>query len=697
MREPQRKDSIQQGLAQLYGQLENKRQPEPPPPPRVVMKPRKGGLKKGGTKKTNPGGVKFQIDDATATKKVGFGGEPEVEVKRVVFGVEDAPAEVILGKTKTEMKRNIFDHGEAPKPVKKVGSKSMVAEQWGQLQEETSKGGRKSMVEILDDGEKGGAYEMETVELRKMSTVSMEKESGRSGNDEIEYPTALKLTIIAFALSLAVFCTGLDGTIIPVMVTEITDDYRTMQDVGWYGSAYFLASAASQLPYGKLYTFCSIKQVFLYALLIFELGSLICATAHTSEAFVAGRAIAGLGSGGVFTGALHIIRHLVRPAKRPIYIGIAVSMMGLSNIAGPLLGGVITETLTWRWCFWINLPIGIAVSMVLFIFITTPEQREPRMSWKTKIQRLDIPGLVLIVTATTLFLLALEWGGTRYPWRGWQTILLFCSSITILCAFIASQIRLGDMGTIPVSLLKRKEVVACSWLGFCIAGSASVTSFWLPNWFQEIKNASPLESGESMMPQVLGFALFGLLTGPLATLLGYWGPFMIFGSVFMSIGSGLLTALKVNSLPPAWVGFQCLFGVGYGLGAQAPVSLLQEIFKDENEISMATSIVVLWTQLGPAVALSIDETIFSNSLTQKLGRLLPDFESDHRMQVTLRHGIGQLRDQLEMMHPELKPEIMQFYNDAIVSVLRIAVVLAALSVLSSLGAGWKSRKRGVGG
>lgn len=98
-----------------------------------------------------------------------------------------------------------------------------------------------------------------------------------------------------------------------------------------------------------------------------------------------------------------------------------------------------------------------------------------------------------------------------------------------------------------------------------------------------------------------------------------------------------------------------------------------------------------------AVALSIDETIFSNSLTQKLGRLLPDFESDHRMQVTLRHGIGQLRDQLEMIHPELKPEIMQFYNDAIVSVLRIAVVLAALSVLSSLGAGWKSRKRGVGG
>lgn len=189
----------------------------------------------------------------------------------------------------------------------------------------------------------------------------------------------------------------------------------------------------------------------------------------------------------------------------------------------------------------------MAVSLDLFIFITAPEQSEPPLNVKAKVQRLDIPGLVLLVTATTLFLLALEWGGTRYLWRGWQIIFLFCSAITILCAFIASQIRLGDMGTIPLSLLKRKKVIACSWLGLCAAGSARVTSFWLPNWFQEIKNASPLESGESMMPQVLVFALFGLLTGRLVPLVDYWGPFIMFGSVFMAVGGGLLITLKVNS------------------------------------------------------------------------------------------------------------------------------------------------------
>ncbi|QDS67459.1 hypothetical protein FKW77_000692 [Venturia effusa] len=691
MKQPQKKNSIQASLAQLYDQLDNKRAPEPPPPPRVMVKPRKGGLKSGMKEKRRIVNSENDVTPTTA-KKVAFGDEPQAGARRVVFRVEEPPAEVLFAaSTKSGLveKRDIFDHGEAPGRIPKAKvPTTKIAEHWGQLGQEPKRARGKSEDVGVGYGEKGSVHELETIELAKLSTVSLERGSYGSGVDEVEYPTALKLTIIVIALSMAVFCTGLDATIIPVVVPGITDDYKTMQDVGWYGSAYFLASAASQLPYGKLYTFCSIKQVFLYALLLFELSSLICATSHSSDALVAGRAIAGLGSGGVFAGALHIIRHLARPAKRPVYVGIIVCTMALSNIAGPLLGGVISETIDWRWCFWINLPTGLAVSMVLFIFITTPEQKQPRLSWKARLQRLDIPGLVLIVLATTFFLTALEWGGTRFPWRGWQIVLLFCFSVTMLCAFVATQLRLGDMGAIPVSLLKRKEIVACSWLGFCVNGSASVTSFWLPNWFQEIKNASPLESGESMLPQVLGFALFGLLTWPLVTCVGYWGPFILSGTVFMAIGGGMLTTLHTNSSPSAWIGFQCLSGIGYGLCAQAPISLLQEILTYENDVSMATSIVVLWSQLGP---LSIDETIFSNSLTQKLARIVPFFESDHRM--TLRHGIIQLRNQLEKMHPELASEIVKSYNEAITAVLRIAVVLAALSVLGSLGPGWKRGKR----
>lgn len=215
MKEPPRKDSIQASLAQLYGQLDNKRQPEPLPPPRVVMKPRKGGLKSGMKKKK--GSVKFQTtEDAQpkVKKKVAFGEEPEVEVKRVVFGVEEPPAEVLFGRVKTniEKKRDIFDHGEAPKSVAKARVASQIASHWDQLQEEARQGPRKPQGVVVHDGSrfsKGDVYEMETIELRNTSTVSLVKDPGGSEIEEIEYPTAIKLFIIVFAVSLAVFCTGL--------------------------------------------------------------------------------------------------------------------------------------------------------------------------------------------------------------------------------------------------------------------------------------------------------------------------------------------------------------------------------------------------------------------------------------------------------------------------------------------------------
>ena len=127
---------------------------------------------------------------------------------------------------------------------------------------------------------------------------------------------------------------------------------------------------------------------------------------------------------------------------------------------------------------------------------------------------------------------------------------------------------------------------------------SSVVSYWLPVWFQEIKNVSPLESAEMTLPSVLGFALFSLLTGPWATYVGYWSAFMVLGSIFIAIRGGLLTTFHVNTTTPAWIGYQCLFGIGYGLGAQAPVNMLQEIFTDGHDVSMATSVVALWSNLG---------------------------------------------------------------------------------------------------
>lgn len=224
------------------------------------------------------------------------------------------------------------------------------------------------------------------------------------------------------------------------------------------------------------------------------------------------------------------------------------------------------------------------------------------LNFKAKLKRLDLLGLLFIVSATTSLLLALTWGGTRYPWSSWRIILLFCASFALVAIFVVVQKNLGEDGTVPPALLRRDvivEMTACCLLGFATNAASNVINYWLPVWFQVVKNDSPLTSAVKILPQVLSFAVVALLSGPCVTFLGHWGPIIVCGSMIMTTGAGLLTRLTLASPTAAWIGYEVMFGAGFGLILQAPVSLLQEIFDDnDNDISMATALVILCSQLG---------------------------------------------------------------------------------------------------
>jgi MFS family permease len=261
------------------------------------------------------------------------------------------------------------------------------------------------------------------------------------------------------ALCLSVLCFSLDNTIIATAIPHITDEFNALDDVGWYASAYLLAGCAPQLIYGKLYTFYSIKWVYLVALLIFELGSLVCGVAPNSTALIVGRAIAGLGGAGIFSGAMLIISKTVPLHLRPTYTAIIGATYGVASVIAPLLGGAFTDKSTWRWCFYMNLPIGgVTVFFILFYYKSPMRAATPDPSWGVQFNQFDIFGTILFVPAVVCLLLALQLGGSKYKWGNEKIITLFVMFGVLSIAFVAVQIWKQENATVPPRIFKNRNV-----------------------------------------------------------------------------------------------------------------------------------------------------------------------------------------------------------------------------------------------
>ncbi|KAJ7226633.1 hypothetical protein B0H12DRAFT_1148950 [Mycena haematopus] len=287
-----------------------------------------------------------------------------------------------------------------------------------------------------------------------------------ANEDGVEYPQGLTLALITIALCLSVFLVALSKT--ATAIPKITDQFQSLDDVGWPSfsrpfrathnlARYLLTTSAFQLLFGRFYSFLSIKW----------LGSLICGVAPNSTALIVGRAIAGLGSAGIFQArALIIVANTVPLANRPMYTGMIGPCMGqIASVAGPLMGGVFTDKVSWRWC---NLPIGA---------VTFARRTKQTMTLTERINQFDPFGTVIFVPAIVCLLLALQWGGSKYPWKD------------------------GHMATVPPRIAKNRSIATGMWYALCLGSSFFILVYFLPIWFQAIK-------GVSAVKQTLGGALF---------------------------------------------------------------------------------------------------------------------------------------------------------------------------------------------
>ncbi|KAH9231094.1 hypothetical protein K456DRAFT_1751592 [Colletotrichum gloeosporioides 23] len=513
--------------------------------------------------------------------------------------------------------------------------------------------------------------------------VKEAKEAGYQEDSAIEYPRGIRLALIILGLAMAVFLVFLDMTLIATAIPAITNQFNSLQHVGWYGSAYMLSLCSFQLVYGKCYELFSLKLTFMVAIAFREVGLAVCGSAPNSIAFIIGRAITGIGCSGIIIGTWVVLAHSVPIRQRAVYTGFLGAFSGVGGIIGPLISGALTDShLSWRWAFYISIPVGIATLGLIQFSFKPPAQiiSGGNRKLSSKIKEFDIIGLSVFFACMVCLLLALQWGGSEYPWSSGPMIALLVLFAVMLVAFVTSQIWKGDKAALPPRLMKQRNVAFACLYAACIDAAYYTADIWLPIWFQAIKGNSARESGIKLVPYVSGEVLAALVAGYLVTLLGWYNPFMLFSTAISSVGLGLMTRFEVDTGPSEWIIYPIIAGIGIGAGTQQPMMGVQSTLV-LADIPAGTAAVTLFQNLGPAVLMSVANTVFVNNLKRNLhgqggldGQAIADM------------GATNLKD---MISVDLLPGIINAYNKALQETFRVPMAVAVISIIGVLGMKWE--------
>ncbi|KAF5868754.1 putative major facilitator superfamily transporter protein [Botrytis fragariae] len=502
---------------------------------------------------------------------------------------------------------------------------------------------------------------------------------------EIEYPGTLALTILTIGLCLSVLLISLDRTIITTAIPYISGEFHSYADVGWYGSAYLLTACAFQPMYGRIFTIFSIKWSYLGANALFEIGSLICGVAPNSLTLIIGRAIAGVGSAGILTGSFVVVAHSVPIQRRPVFTAAVGLMFGLGATVGPLMGGVFTDKVSWRWCFYFNLPVGCVTILAMILFFNPKNSIVTKRSFGSRVLDLDILGNILLLGACVMLFIAFQHTEEGNSWSSAMVIgLLVGFSVTMIVLGLWFWYR-GDKALVPLEILKQRTVLASCLFSFFLYSALIIHGYYLPQWFQAIKNTSAITSGVDMIPYVLCNAFFSLVAGVLVSKSGYFTPPAIIGTAIATIGCGFISTFRTDTTSAEWIGYELLSSTGFGIAIQQGFTAVQTVLPLEK-IPIGTAAVVASQSFGGAVFVSVGNTILQNQLKASYDSgQLPGIN----IQAVLDAGATGFRS---VVDADQLPALLEVYNGALQKVFIAAIPVTALAFISSLFLEWKSVK-----
>jgi EmrB/QacA subfamily drug resistance transporter len=419
--------------------------------------------------------------------------------------------------------------------------------------------------------------------------------------------------IVLPGLLLAIMLAMLDQLVVSTALPRIVGDLGGVTHLSWVVTAYVLAATVTTPLYGKLGDLYGRKRFLVIAIVIFLIGSALSGLAHSMDQLIAFRAVQGLGAGGLMTGVLAAIGDLVSPRERGQYMGYTMAVMTLAMVAGPLLGGYITDSLSWRWIFYINMPVGGAALLLIFATLHLPR--------RTVEHKIDYLGAGVLAAAAAAIVLATSWGGSSYAWGSPEIIGLIAAAVIATLAFLAIEARAAEP-VLPLHLFRNRNFSLITAVSFLLGVAMFGALTFLPLYQQTVQHLSATGSGLMLIPMMLGSTVTAIIAGQLTTRTGRYKALPITGAGVMAAGMYLLTQLGLHTSHLTSGLIFVVVGAGMGFLMQTTTLIVQNSVGPQD-MGVASSSRTFFQQIGGSIGVSIFGVIFARRLTEAMSARLP--------------------------------------------------------------------------